>query len=362
MQRLTLVATLLLLLGNASSAAESARKVDPQYTWDLMELYSSVYEWNEAREKVLADLQKIDARRGTVGDSADALYRTLALISDTSRDALRVYAYASLASDEDLRVTDTQERKQLGDIMFARFTEATAWLQPEIIDTGREVIDSYLNEDERLQRFALQLDDALRNARYTLGHEAEETLAYFSQTFGSPNDIYSIVSNSDIPWPEVTLSDGEAHRIDSAGYDRWRASKNRDDRRKVFDAFWTKWLEYRNSVGSILNSHVQTQVSLARARNYDSVLERELFQDNLPPEVYRTLVAEVNRALPTLHRYFRLRGRILGIEQMHYYDPGSPFNRTDSAMVGWRARGPSLPGSRELGVAWATRHGAGGWR
>ncbi|MGH8194592.1 MAG: hypothetical protein ACREQ8_09355 [Woeseiaceae bacterium] len=61
-----------------------------------------------------------------------------------------MYAYSSLASDEDLRVAKTQERKQLGDIMFARFTEATAWLQPEIIDTGREVIDSYLNEDERL--------------------------------------------------------------------------------------------------------------------------------------------------------------------------------------------------------------------
>jgi oligoendopeptidase F len=329
MQCLILLPVLLLWSGAASLAEVAARENDPRYTWDLTELYASVDEWNAARENVLADLQEIDARRGTLGDSADSLYRTLALISDTTRDAYRVYAYASLASDEDLRATETQERKQLGDIMFARFTEATAWLQPEIIETGREVIESYVHEDERLQRFSLQLDDALRNGPHTLGHEAEETLSYFSQTFGSPNDIYSIVANSDIPWPEITLSDGEAHLIDSSGYERWRISKSRDDRRKVFDAFWGKWLEYRNSVGSILNSHVQTQVSLARARNYDTVLERELFQDNLPPDVYRTLVAEVNRALPTLHRYFRLRARILGIDQMHYYDVYPPLVSLD---------------------------------
>ena len=75
----------------------------------------------------------------------------------------------------------------------------------------------------------------------------------------------------------------------------------------VFDAFWNKWSEYRNTVGKVLNTHLQTQVSLAKARNYDSVLERELFQDNLPMDIYRTLVAEVNEALPTLHRYFELR-------------------------------------------------------
>ena len=98
----------------------------------------------------------------------------------------------------------------------------------------------------------------------------------------------------------ASLSDGERGRIDSQGYSRYRATENRDDRKLVFDTFWGKWLEYRNSVGSVLNSHLQNQVALAKARNYDSVLQRELFSDNLPLEVYRTLVAEVNAALPRM--------------------------------------------------------------
>ena len=318
-----------LLLCHLSLAQEDVSEVDPKYTWDLTELFASTEEWGAARNEVIADLALIEARRGTLGDSADALFEALALISATGKNALRVSTYANLSADEDLRVTETQERRQLGQLMFARFSEATAWVQPELLAVGAEVIEAYVKEDARLAPFAHELDDALRNAPYTLGEEAEETLAYFSQTFGSANNIYSIVANSDIPWPEIELSTGDRQRIDSQGYSRWRASENRDDRKLVFDAFWEKWLEYRNSVGSILNSHVQTQVALARARNYDSVLHRELFQDNLPPAVYRTLVAEVNKALPTLHRYFRLRGQMLGVEQMRYYDIYPPLVSLD---------------------------------
>ncbi len=347
------IAALLLSLGGAATAQETGA-VDPRYTWDLTELYPSLDEWDKAREDVLASLEEIEARRGTLGDSAESLFEALSLISNTSKDASRVFAYASLAADEDLRVTDTQERRELGRIMFARFSEATAWVQPEILAVGKEVIDAYLKEDERLAPFAYQLDDTLRNAPHTLGEEAEATLAYFSQTFGAPNNIYSIVANSDIPWPEVQLSTGKTHRIDSQGYSRWRASENRDDRKLVFDTFWGKWLDYRNSVGSILNSHIQTQVSLARARNYDSVLHRELFQDNLPPEVYRTLVAEVNKALPTLHRYFRLRARMLGVEQMRYYDIYPPLVALDKEFDIEATKEITLDAMTILGADWVS--------
>lgn len=316
---LPLAVALFAFVGTTALAKED-RAVDPQATWDLTELYPTVEAWNTAREEVTADFEKFDSRRGTLGESADSLYTTFRLVSDTLKKAGRVYVYASLQGDEDLRDSETQGRAQLAQIMFARFGEVTAWIQPEIIDIGREVIESYISEDERLAPFAFQLDDSLRNAPHTLSAETEQTLSYFSQTFGSPNEIYSLMSNSDIPWPTITLSDGEEIVVDSQGYGRARGSANRDDRKLAFDTFWGKWAEYRNSIGMVMNSHLQTQVALAKARNYDSVLVRELYQDNLPPEVYRTLVEEVNKALPTLHRYFRLRTRMLGIEQMHYYD------------------------------------------
>ncbi len=342
-----------LIFGSAPAICADTGDSD-QATWNLADLYPSVEAWRTARDEVMADFEKIDGMRGSLGESADSLYNTYRFVSDTYRKAGRVYVYASLNADEDLRNAETQERRQLADIMFARFGEVTAWMQPELIEVGREVIESYIREDERLAPFAYQLDNSLRNAAHTLSPETEQTLSYFSQTFGAPNDTYSLLANSDIPWPTITLSTGEEVVVDSQGYGRTRSSANRDDRKLAFDTFWSKWAEYRNSVGMVMNSHLQTQVALAKARNYDSVLHRELFQDNLPPAVYRTLVAEVNKALPTLHRYFRLRTRMLGIEQMHYYDIYPPLVSLDRKFDLETSKKITLEAMSVLGDDWVS--------
>jgi len=348
------LATAIVLFAAGPSLATEIEEPDPQATWNLTDLYPSVEAWSEARDEVMADFDKIDSLRGTLGESADSLYQAYRFVSDTYRKAARVYVYASLKADEDLRESETQERRQLGDIMFARFGEVTAWMQPELIQVGREVIESYIREDDRLQPFAYQLDDSLRNAPHTLSQETEQTLAYFSQTFGAPNDTYSLLANSDIPWPSITLSDGEEIVVDSQGYSKARGSANRDDRKLAFDTFWSKWAEYRSSVGMVLNSHLQTQVALAKARNYDSVLHRELFQDNLPPKVYRTLVEQVNKALPTLHRYFKLRARMLGVEQMHYYDIYPPLVSLDREFSLETSKKITLDAMAVLGDDWVS--------
>lgn len=336
------------------AAVADDHTTDPQATWNLTDLYPSDEAWNLAREEVLADFEKIDARRGTLADSADSLYDTYRLVSDTLKKGGRVYVYASLKGDEDLRDSEGQERLQLAQIMFARFGEATAWMQPELIAAGREVIESYVREDSRLAPFAFQIDNALRNAPHTLSPETEQTLSYFSQSFGAPNQTYSLLANSDIPWPTVTLSDGKEVTIDSQGYGLARGSLNRDDRKLAFDTFWGKWGEYKNSVGMVMNSHLQTQVALAKARNYDSVLERELFSDNLPPEVYRTLVAEVNKALPTLHRYFKLRARMLGVDEMRYYDIYPPIVALDKTFDLETSKRITLDAMEVLGDDWVS--------
>jgi oligoendopeptidase F len=351
--RLLATATIAVLAFQPLLAQDEA-PVDPAHTWDLTELFPTVDDWNTAREEVMAEFDKIEARHGTLGDSADSLYQTYRLVSDTLKKAGRVYVYASLNADEDVRITDTQERNQLAGIMFSRFGEVTAWMQPELIEVGAEVIESYLHEDERLAPFAYQIDDSLRNAPHTLSEETEQTLSYFSQTFGAASDTYNLIANSDIPWPTITLSTGEEVTVDSQGYGRARGSENRDDRKLVFDTFWNKWLEYRSSVGMVLNSHVQTQVAIAKSRNFDSVLQRELFQDNIPPAVYHTLVEEVNKALPTLHRYFKLRARMLGVEQLHYYDIYPPLVSLDRKFDVETSKTITLDAMSVLGDDWVS--------
>ena len=237
----------LIVVASPALSQDGTAEVDPRYVWDLSELYPTPEAWSQAREDVLADLDGIEGLKGTLGNGSGALLEAFSRVSDATRQAARVSAYASLAADEDLRESSTQERRQLSQILFTRLNEKTAWMQPELLRVGEETIESFLAEEPRLERFAFQLRDSLRNAPHTLGDEAEAALSYLTPVNGAPQNIYSVVANSDIPWPTIELSTGEEHRIDSQGYARWRASPNRDDRKLVFDTFWNKWLEYRNT-------------------------------------------------------------------------------------------------------------------
>jgi oligoendopeptidase F len=323
--------------------------------WDLTEIYKTPADWKKARNEVLADIRKIENRKGTLGGSANTLYNSLQMISDIERKARRVYVYTSLKSDENIGNSKAQESLQLSKAMYALFKQATSWVQPEILTIGKERIEKFIEQDARLAPFVMQLDNSLRNAPHTLTQEAERALSYFGQSNRAPNDIYSLIADSDIPWPTVEMSTGEKARIDSQGYSKWRSSSNRDDRKKVFDAYWTRWGEYTSTIGRTLSAHVQTQVASAKARNYDSVLQRELFGDNLPVDVYKTLVSEVNKSLPTLHRSYKLRGKMLGVEQMQYYDIYPPLVSLNKTFDFETSNKITLDAMGVLGNDWVSR-------
>jgi oligoendopeptidase F len=339
-----------MLSGMAASAQSPAD--DPQWQWNLQDLFPDHAAWDAERQRLLVEFPKFAAFKGTLGNSSADLHAALRFTSDTYRAALRVYVYANLQQDEDLRDTAAQERNQLAEAMFARFTQETAWMDPELIAVGEQRIRAFVAENPDLAPFRHQLDNTLRQASHTLGAEAEQALSFFTQPFDAPSAIYSIIANSDIPFPLITTPEGGEVRLDSQGYGRLRSHPDPAFRKQVFDAFWGRWQDYRNSVGMVLNSHIQTQVALARARKFDSVLQRELFSDNLPDAVYRTLVAEVNAALPTLHRYFRLRARMLGLEQLRYSDIYPPLVTLDKRFDIETSRDITLDAMSILGDDW----------
>lgn len=335
-------------------AASHASDPNPTTVWDLTELYPDDNAWTAAREGVLGKLDALKARKGTLGDGAEPFYETLQMVSDLYRTSGRVHAYASLRADEDLRIASNQEKRQLALQMYGKVSEAASWIDPEILAIGRTTIEAYQKQEPRLAPFSHQLENTLRKAPHTLGDEAEQILAAAEQPLQAGYNVYGLLANAEIPWPEIELSNGDRVTINSQGYSTNRQSENRDDRKLVFDTYWGKWAEYENTIGMTLSSHIQAEVFLAKARNYSSVLQRELFEDNLPEKIYRTLVREVNKALPTLHRYFKLRERMLGIEQMHYYDIYPPLVSLDQEFNLKQAKTMTLDAMSIFGDGWVT--------
>jgi oligoendopeptidase F len=290
--------------------------------WDLRDLYATPEAWTAARDKVKAQAQTLDGYKGTLGKSADAMLKALSAISDVHKEAARLAVYASLKGDEDVRIAANQERLQAAQQLGTLIQEKTAWLTPEIIRAGKKKVLTFEAQSPELnRRFAFQLDNALRYAPHTLDVQAEGVMAAAGDVLAQPNAIYSQLANGELPRPEVTLSDGTKVKLDQAAYSKYRTASNRADRKKVFDAFWPSFSAFSGTFGATLTTQVQAEVFDAKVRHFPNSLADATFADNMPETVYRQLVAEANKNLPTLYRYLALRKKALGIgDELHYYD------------------------------------------
>ncbi len=311
---------------SASVFAEQATPAEPkQITWDLTEIYASDQQWEKAYEAVQKEIADLENLRGTLKKSAKSMATAMEKIASVQKEAVRVYVYTSLKHDTDQRDEANQSMFAKANTIFTKFGESTSWVSPEILAIGGKKVERFIKKEPRLKPYDYYLRSTVKSADHLLDEDGETLLASASAVLGSPNEIYELLVNADVKWPEVELSSGDKVTLNQAGYARYRSAPNREDRKLVFDTFWQTWYDYRDSIGKILSTEVQSNIFTTKARKYDSVLQRELEQENLPEDVYRTLVSEVNSALPVLHRYFKLRGEILGIEQMRYYDIYPPL-------------------------------------
>lgn len=290
--------------------------------WDLSDLYATEQAWAQDYALIRDQAQQLDAYRGTLSGSARAMLTALDAISRINKEASRLSTYASLRADEDLSNARNQERKQQAGALNTLIGEKTAWLAPEILGIGEANIKAFENQERALaQRHGFTLDNILRGAPHTLGIEAESVLAAAGDVLQQPDSIYGQLANSELPFPTVKLSDGTEVRLDQSGYEKFRQSANRADRKLVFDTFWGAWKNYQGTEGAVLTAQIMGDVFRAKARKHENALSAALFPDAMPEAVYRTLVAQANEGLPALHRYFKLRKQLLGISgELEYYD------------------------------------------
>ncbi len=344
----SMTAAVALTLAIAPAYAEQSAEKEV-VAWDLSDMYATPEAWTADREALLAMLPVLEGYKGRLGESAKTLLEALDAVGDTEAKVGRLFVYAGLKSDEDLRISENQERRSLGGSLFARYSQATSYFPPEILSVGAERIEAFIAEEPGLAKHAFGLRDILRQAPHTLGSEAEEVMALASEVRAGPNQIYEVLSSSDIKWPTITLSTGEEVTLNQAAYTRYRAVPDRADRKAVFDAFWGKWSEYENTMGETLSAQVKTHIFDAKARKYSNALESSISGSNIPKAVYYALIEAVNEGLPTFHRYLKIRQRVLGLDDLHYYDIYPALVELDRTYTLDDAKALTLAAAKPLG-------------
>ncbi|MEO5695161.1 MAG: oligoendopeptidase F [Usitatibacter sp.] len=314
--------TIALACAATSSAFAQER---PQDRWNLADMYPSQEAWNADAARLEASLTKVAACKGKLGESA----RRFKECTDGQYNAVRLFyrlaVYANELNSEDTGATLGLELRSRIGVMGAKLGEATSWVRPEILKLGAAKVEAFVKQEPGLKIYAQPLRDIVRAAPHTLDSQGEAIMAAFSLSGNAASNIYQVLANADFPWPMVKMSDGKEVKMDEPAFSTARESANRDDRKRAFDGFYARWKEFERTLGTTYYADLKEDTVYAKLRKYPDSFARSMDGNNLPLAVYDALVKSANDNLPTLHRYFKLRGRILGVPEMRYYDIYPPL-------------------------------------
>ena len=300
-------------------------KIPEKYTWNLGDIYPSEAAWRTAKERTAARIPELQQYKGKLGSSPRALADALQNMSGLDKEVSRLYAYASMLADQDTRDASHQGMRQEMVQLASTFSAEESFIEPEILRLPKGTIEKALASEPRLKIYGFYLHDIERRAAHTLSENEERLLADAGPLESSPSEIYNIISNADFPYPSVTLSDGRSVKDDQATFADLRALPNRADREKIMSAFFTALGGFNRTFGTTINGEVQKVWFRAKERKYQSSVEMSLDAANIPVSVYTRLIDGVNRNLSTFHRYLKLRKRMLGVSELHYYDLYAPL-------------------------------------
>jgi oligoendopeptidase F len=318
--RLTKVLFVLLIIPFSFAQNLERKDVEQKYKWNLNDLFASENEVNAAKQNIEKELEEVAAYSGKLGNSADNLYQALSKYFNLIKNYYKVGSYTSMLSDEDLRNTNNQGLDQESQNLWTAISEKTAFINPEILRINPAKVDQFFKEKKELEEFRMFVSDIQRLRDHTLSENEEQILASFGLVTSAPGNTYTIFANAEKPNAKIALSDNTEVELTSAGYSRYRDTKNREDRKKIFNEFFESYRKFQNTIGSNFGGKVKADYVYAKNRKYNSALEYSLNGSNIPVSVYENLVAQINKNLPTLHRFLNLKKRMLGVDTLHYYD------------------------------------------
>jgi len=300
--------------------------IDDKYKWNLADVYPDLAAWRQAKEVVARELPSLRRYQGKLGSSADVLAEALDEAYRLDKVIARLSVYAGMLADQDTREAGPQGMQQEMQQLAADFKAQISYIEPELLRVGLAPLEQFIAAEPRLQRYSFYLHDLTRRATHTLSDTEEKILADAIPMAASGHNTYNILANADFPYPTITLSDGRTARVDPSGYAELRTLPNRDDREKAMATFFRALGGFSRTFGTMMNANVQRAAFYAKTRRYGSHLEAALDAPNIPLSVYMRLIDGIGRALPSFHRYLKLRRKVMKLsDSLRYHDLYAPL-------------------------------------
>lgn len=318
-------------------------------TWDLTSIFEDLEDWNTELTNIDAQVAAVVAFRGRLGESPAVVQEALDALYGVELSIYRTIVHASLKRDEDIANSEANARFERAYGVAIRSGEQIAFLEPELLSLPTETLSAYASSDE-LATYRHGLEDLERKRAHVRSAEVEEVLAQFAEVARAPSAAFDALDNSDLQFGTVIDDDGNSIELTQGRYGTLIESKNREVRKNAWETLIKPYAEHGLTISSLFGSSVRKDVVSARVRGHETVLEQALFDDNIAPAVYDTLVDRVGASTPEIARYLELRKQILGVDELHRYDLVVPMSAEPPQKFGYdEATGIVLDGVFLLG-------------
>ena len=307
------------------------KEMDPAFMWDLTSLYRDDEDWEAAFSQLSLKVDAVAAFEGKIAqtdnDGAAAAQCIRALLeAETELDLLLsdLFAYANLRRSEDTRAPQAQKMYAR---IYAKYVEAvtrTAFVQPQILSLSEETLKSAM-EKEELAPYRFLMEKLLRQKPHTLSEKEEALLARFGEVFAAPGQIADNLQDADMVFEPVMDAEGQEHELTGSNYILLQTSPDRTLRENAFRSFYKGYRQHINTFASTYAGAVKAAAAQAQVRGYASSRAMSMAGENIPVEVYDTLIETVRSHLPAMYSYAELRKKLLSLDELHYYDLYTPL-------------------------------------
>lgn len=303
------------------SMLKNRDEITQQYKWNLNDVYPNWTAWENDLTTLKGYMSEIPKYQGKISQNSNIFIEFVNLEEKISRLLDKVYLYPYLQRDLDSTNETASVKLQEVEGIYANYSIASSWITPEILTIPKETMISWINDNPVLEANRFPLMEIYRLQEHVLSADKEKLLSYFGQYLGVPSDIYSELSTSDIKWNEIELTDGSKTFVTNGVYSKIISTdRNQEDRKKAFEALYNSFNVNKNTYASIYKSILQRDFSTAQSRNYKSSLEKALNPNNIPLDVYTSLIESTRENTAPLKRYIALRKKALDLKSYHYYD------------------------------------------
>ena len=294
-------------------------------TWRLEDIFASDDAWEKEFQEVKALIPHVKDFQGKLGESAGSLYEALQFQDGLLERLGKLYAYSHMRYDQDTTNSFYQGLDDRMKNLYAQAASGLAFIVPEILSIDEEKLKGFLNEKEELKLYEHSLEEINLQRPHVLPAEQEALLAEASEALGAAENTFGMLNNADLEFPSIKDEKGEEVEVTHGRFTTFLESANPRVRRDAFKAVYETYGKFRNTFSSTLSGNVKKDNFYARVRNYSSARAAALSDNNIPESVYDNLVSTINEHLPLLHRYVKLRKKVLGLDELHMYDLYTPL-------------------------------------